>query len=120
MTTTRHARFRRGSGCYVCIACGKRTLDSVDDAPHTRIYKYTIPLDVEAWVRMPLGAVLLAVQVQREAVCVWADVDPAAATCRRKFAVRVTGDSPAEGRYAGTVQLEGGAFHVYDCGEVLD
>ena len=72
---------------------------------------------------MPVGAVVLTVQLQRGKPQLWAKVDPTAPKERRTFAVLGTGYEVGAARsdewiYCGTFQLHEGAlvFHVFDCG----
>lgn len=87
-----------------------------------RIYKY--PLDVTDIqdVRMPMGAVVLSVAVQRNVICVWAEVDEESASeaIFRRFRIYATGvtmdDHDKYPHFLGTVQLLNGdfVFHVFN------
>ena len=72
---------------------------------------------------MPIGAVVLTAQAQRDDICVWAVVDVnQSETELRVFEVYPTGttylreDIGTDRKYINTVQLEGGAlvFHVFE------
>lgn len=91
----------------------------------TVIYKY--PLDLDGpdikEIRMPVGANVLSVQVQRDAVCLWALVPTDTAALvdieeTRRFLMIGTGHRLPErpDRFIGTVQLVGGALvlHVFE------
>lgn len=81
------------------------------------IYKYPLNLDSRVVVKMPAGAEVLAVQVQRSTPCLWAVVDPEAPVEVRYFKIFGTGQPLDErGRYVGTFQMCGGDFiwHVFE------
>ena len=71
-------------------------------------------------IAMPAGAVILALQTQNEAPCIWALVDaeePVHET--RIFRTVGTGhsaDVASKGTYVGTYQIRGGqlVFHVFE------
>lgn len=74
-------------------------------------------LDIE----MPKGARILTAREQHDTICVWAEVDTAQQTERRRFEVFGTGhpmreDMGISREYIGTAILEGGALvlHVYE------
>lgn len=82
------------------------------------IYKYPLKLQNEQMVEMPQGAVVLAVQTQRETPCLWAQVDPSAPVIKRRFMTYGTGHPIVDykaGHYVGTYQLQRGdlVFHVF-------
>lgn len=83
------------------------------------IWKYPLQIIDEQIIPMPAGAEILCCQVQRGIVCLWARVDPSAATTERRIHIRGTGHPGATGEYIGTFQAENGAlvFHVFDAGE---
>lgn len=74
--------------------------------------------DPEITVEMPRGAKLLALQQQRDEVCLWAEVDPEQPREPRRFSWYGTGlKMPAGDRaYVGTVQQAGGylVLHLYE------
>jgi len=88
------------------------------------IWKFPLSSDDETSVKMPKGAKILDVQVQRGIAVLWALVDTTAPSTRRRLMVKGTGndcgDVPYHGEHVGTYQLLGGAlvFHVFDLGEV--
>jgi hypothetical protein len=89
----------------------------------TQIWKFTLPWSKEACIRMPIGSVVLSAQLQKEHLCVWAQVKPEAETEGRWFEVYGTGDSipPGNRRFVDTVQANGGEliFHVFERIELL-
>jgi hypothetical protein len=86
------------------------------------VWKYELsPAKKRNTIEMPIGARVLTVQMQGDAVCIWAMVDPNAAKARRTFYIFGTGheiDEPDELQYVGTFQPnEGGSplvFHVFE------
>jgi hypothetical protein len=84
------------------------------------IWKFTPILDDEsvATVEMPVGAMVLTAREQGTELCIWAEVDPEAATETRRFHVFGTGHpmSCYLGDYVGTAMLYGGklVLHVYE------
>lgn len=82
-----------------------------------KVWIYPLPITDTVTLQMPTGARLLDVQVQDNALVVWALVDPDAPTEARQFRVAGTGH-PIEGDVAhiASVQLAGGAlvFHVFE------
>lgn len=83
-----------------------------------RVWKWTLPAAGRCTLPMPRGAEVLAVQVQREDVALWAVVDPDAESEPRSFITVGTGhpEVPAKVRYVGTFQLAGVVFvgHVFE------
>lgn len=84
------------------------------------IWKYPLPVTDVVSIRMPVGAVVLTVQLRWTQVCLWAMVDTDAPTMEtRRFRVFGT-DHPVEGveadGYIGTVQQMDGAmvWHVFE------
>ena len=83
-----------------------------------RIYKYTLKLQDEQDVSMPLGAVLLSIQEQHGNLTVWAHVDPSEKTMvDKRFRIYGTGHDIdwEDGRlhYAATVQSGAMVWHVF-------
>lgn len=83
------------------------------------IWKFPVAVTDEQLVEMPMGAKILSVDVQRETVCLWAEVNPEAAGKHyRTICIFGTGhrmpDDP--GSYIGSFMLHDGAlvFHAYD------
>jgi hypothetical protein len=83
------------------------------------IWKFPLEVTDVQSVRMPRGARILCVQVQGGVPCLWAEVDPQAASEDRTLRIYGTGHPMAEGEqrvYIGTfqlVQMEM-VFHVYE------
>ena len=81
------------------------------------IWKYSLSIEREAeyTVLMPRQAEILTVQAQNDNICLWALVedDPDYPTEVRHFSIVVTGSSPEDAKYIGTVQLEG-VWHVFE------
>ena len=84
------------------------------------IWKFSLVIADNQNVAMPDGARILCAQMQGEALCIWAVVDPKADFTARRFAIRGTGHPlyGDEGTYIGTAQQLGGAliWHVFDGG----
>jgi len=84
------------------------------------IYKYSITPDT--LTPMPQGAKLLDIQMQRDTVALWAEVDPDAYMVHRDIGIYGTGhplpDSDTErGLYITTFQMGAFVWHAYDRGE---
>jgi hypothetical protein len=81
------------------------------------IHKYPLEVADEQDVTMPVGAVILTVQVQNNQPCLWALVEPDNPTQIRTILMHGTGN-PGEcfWRYIATIQLHGGklVFHVFE------
>jgi hypothetical protein len=83
------------------------------------VYKYPIPMEDTFGVFLPIGAEILAIQVQREMPVFWAEVDPGSEPERRRFRVVGTGyplpDAEVR-KYLGTFQLDDGdlVFHLFE------
>ena len=82
------------------------------------IWKFPIPVEDLAEVRIPLGGKILCVQAQHEIPCLWALVDPQEKPELRVFRTYGTGHKIIgdPGHYIGTYQLDGGrlVFHVFE------
>lgn len=83
------------------------------------IWKFPLEIEPEQEVSLPPDAVVLAVKMQGEALCMWALVDPNTTERRKRwFAVRGTGHliHGELGEYLGTVQQRGGelVWHVFE------
>lgn len=80
------------------------------------IWKYTLAVQDQQMVSMPVGARVLSVQMQMGALTMWAVVDPARARCNRVINIYGTGnpiDGAPYGRYVGTVQMTtAGTLHL--------
>jgi hypothetical protein len=85
-----------------------------------KVYKYEVPLADDFAIEMPMGAQILSFQVQNGGPVLWALVDPDARHMKRHFRLAGTGhkidQAPADLRFIGTVQLQGGAlvFHLFE------
>lgn len=83
------------------------------------IWKYPLQVVGEQVVTMPVGALVLCVQMQRNVPCLWALCDPnAGLTSDRTIQIIGTGHPIGSdpGIYIDTIQLDGGAliFHVFE------
>jgi len=81
------------------------------------IWKYALLVADRQELQMPTGANFLAVQVQREEICLWALVDTDNPLVGRRIHTYGTGQGLGElGTYIGTYQLRGGGlvFHVFE------
>jgi hypothetical protein len=82
-----------------------------------KIWKYEFKGGSMMW-EMPRSAEILAVQYQREVLCLWARVDPNKPTESRWFQVYGTGHEIESGpalRYVGTVQQNSLlVWHVFE------
>lgn len=84
------------------------------------IYKYVLKVTDHQEVTLPVGATILSVQVQREAVCLWAMVDPEEEMGKdHTIEIYRTGhpvEHPEGLHFIGTVQLLDGrlVFHVFE------
>jgi hypothetical protein len=85
-----------------------------------KIFKYTLPLAEHSIVEMPAGAEVLSVHNQKDALCVWAMIDPAQAQMKKRmFFIVGTGISMEYHdmmRFIGTAHLHGGSLvlHVFE------
>jgi len=81
------------------------------------IWKFPLKVQQQE-IQMPIGAVVLHVEAQYERPCMWALVDPEAATERRVFFTIGTGHRlPIDHvHHVGSYQLQNGAFvgHVFE------
>lgn len=82
------------------------------------IWKFPIPIADYFELDMPIGADVLAVQVQRGKPQLWAVVDPEARKVQTGFCLHGTGHpvSDQAGRYVGSFQLMDGdlVFHLFE------
>jgi len=82
------------------------------------VHKFPLQLDDLQTVDLPAGAVVLTVQVQYEALALWARVDTDQPTERRLIRLVGTGNPipPGTGAYLGTVQMHGGrlVLHAFE------
>lgn len=83
-----------------------------------KIFKYPLKVADVQEVEIPVGAIILCVQIQREEPCLWALVNPDVVKEKRRIVTYGTGHpvDDVPGYYVGTYQLNGGdlVFHVFD------
>lgn len=89
------------------------------------IHKFPLTDAPQQLVRMPRNAKIIALQLQRGILTLWAMVETKNPMAYRGIEVRVTGDYPLgnmHGDYLGTLQFEGGDFilHYFDRGQKAD
>jgi DNA-directed RNA polymerase subunit RPC12/RpoP len=111
------------NGGLHCPHCGgpvKEAQAHVDrrGKPETVIYKYPLPIADEIGIRIPTGAQVLTVQMQKGNPCIWAIVETDAPLITRHFCIRSTGYpfNGKEGKYIGTFQSLNGdlVFHLFE------
>lgn len=82
------------------------------------IYKYDLAISDQQLIELPIGAILLCVQVQHGQPRLWARVNPAQPKENKKIITHGTGHMVPEttGRHIGTYQLADGniVFHVFE------
>jgi hypothetical protein len=82
------------------------------------IWKYPLEITDTQNVMMPEGAEILSAQMQGDALCLWALVNPEAPKQRREIEVLGTGNPApdAKRRYISTTQMHGGAlvWHIFE------
>lgn len=81
------------------------------------LYKYPLEVTDEQTIELPKGAEILCVQVQKEAPCIWAKVDPTPSIIEQ-VAIKTYGTGelfPDGEEYIGTYQLYEGdlVYHVF-------
>ena len=83
------------------------------------IYKYQLPIGGRVPIKMPKGAKILSLHTQRDAPCIWVEVDTEEPAIKiHHFRVYGTGhglpDNP--GTHIGTflVEKDNFVFHVYE------
>lgn len=82
-----------------------------------RIYKYPISVDDEISIKIPKGAVILTVQIQKGEPCIWALVDPDKEETERHFYLYGTGMTVTHAEvYIGSFQMLNGSliFHLFE------
>jgi hypothetical protein len=82
------------------------------------VYKYQLRTIDEQSIEMPLGAEVLALQIQNGVPCIWARVNPKHSKIRYRFKIFGTGqliEDDFVGKYIGTYQIKNSAliFHVW-------
>ncbi|MBA7601789.1 hypothetical protein ES703_08870 [subsurface metagenome] len=83
------------------------------------IYKYVVPSTGSFFdLELPLGAEILAFQIQANTPMIWVLVDPETVKEIRHFAIRGTGESMNDWRstdiYIGTVQIPPFVWHLFE------
>lgn len=83
------------------------------------IYKYPFPIDDKFTINLPVGAVVLAAQMQGQQPCLWAEVDTDRPVLPRAFRLFGTGhpmpSGPADDlRFAATFQMGPFVWHLYE------
>ena len=81
------------------------------------IHKYQLLNETHS-INVPEGAEILSVQTQNNVPCIWMLLNPKEAKFEiRTFVMRITGSTfNQEGKYVGTVQLDGGSsvMHIFE------
>lgn len=81
----------------------------------TTTHKYQLEVTESQVINMPAYAEILSVQVQDNQICLWARVNPGAATEPRTFSVFMTGAPlPIRTQHLGTVQMGWMELHVFE------
>jgi len=87
-----------------------------------KIFKYVLKLTDIQIVNMPTYAKCLSVEIQNNALMLWALVDENLTPTPRKIAIYGTGNpiEPHPGDFIATVQTNGGSlvWHVFDQGHI--
>ena len=79
------------------------------------VWKYTLPIQDECEIQMPLGAEVLSAHMQDDSICIWVKVDKGAVSLPRTFYVTGTGQwIPMNTRYIGTCVGEIFVWHVWE------
>lgn len=83
------------------------------------IYKYIVPVKLSFFnLDLPLGAEILAFQIQDNTPVIWVLVNTETVKERRHFAVRGTGEAMNDWRttdkYIGTVQMPPFVWHLFE------
>jgi len=85
-----------------------------------QIWKFTLPPTSQGVIKMPKGAEILTIQIQKEQACIWALVNPLNEETERYFEVFGTGhsihyDMGIERKYINTFQPEEGlVLHLFE------
>lgn len=83
----------------------------------TAVWKFPLAVEDTQTIDIPKGAYLLHVAAQSDVPCLWALVNPEAATEQRTFTTVGTGHPVAlNDAYVGSYQLDEGAFvgHLFE------
>lgn len=89
-------------------------------APSSRVYKFELKLHDSQHIRLPLGAQVLTVAMQREKLCMWVLLDPSKETPleERRFDVVGTGNpmccKETNAAYIGTVDDDPYIWHIFE------
>ena len=81
------------------------------------VFKYVFDQWRDTTFDMPVGAMILTVQVQNDALVMWALLDTDDVAVKRSFVVLMTGQRirPFLEKYIGTVQdKEGFVWHIFE------
>jgi hypothetical protein len=82
------------------------------------IYKYVVPSRAEnLTIEMKEEAKILCVQMQKDDICIWAEIDTEAHSWDRHFRIIVTGEGFPAGIalvYIGTFQKDWFVGHLYE------
>ncbi len=90
------------------------------EAPRTMVWKFEIHKDSYPAIRMPIGAKILTVKMENGGPdaqpCIWAEVNPMAATELRQFQVAGTGQGLSKNprTYIGTWQDRWLVWHLFE------
>lgn len=81
------------------------------------IWKFSLAVERRSTVRMPVGAQVLSVHVQRGVICLWAKCDPEMLIGNRHFTVVGAGYTMPSGlrEFIGTVLMPPFIWHVFEC-----
>lgn len=85
-----------------------------------KIFKSVIPeITREQFIKMPLGAKILSIQIQHGNVTVWYLCQPEATMVNRRIAIYGTGHevNGVVGEYLATIQIGTLVWHYFDLGE---
>ena len=82
------------------------------------IHKYQFEISGRVEIEMPVGASVLTIQLQDDKPTVWAMVETTYSMEARVFRIYGTGHKldmfATEGRYLGTIQESGFAWHIFE------
>lgn len=81
------------------------------------IHKFVLEFNSRQSVSMPVGSIILSIQVQKGVICLWAMVDKEETEKEdRYFRIYGTGEevTQSEGRFLATVQLDHFVFHIFE------
>jgi hypothetical protein len=81
-----------------------------------QIWKFPIGNEAQATIKMPIGASILRIAVQKDSgLCIWAFVDPELALEDRSFKLFGTGHNvPGNFAYVGTVDEGPFVWHLFE------